>query len=216
MFGDFKDSLGDSESKLSIAIWCLNFEEIVQQSNTLFHTDYVYTSKPYVPKELFLGLVGDSAVGKTSICTKYMKDQFSQEYIKTTELDLYEFKKTFEETEIGMTIWDYPGSNKEQRLKSRNGWMIVVASDSRSSFDSIDAWKAQIRKTNKIEPIFLALVQKEQSEREQLVTQEMLQEKCSEDDFDEVIVLNNNEMPKEEFNAIIDHVLEKTYQKLKA
>ena len=90
--------------------------------------------------------------------------------------------------------------------------MIVVASDSRSSFDSIDAWKAQIRKTNKIVPIFLALVQKEQSEGEQLVTQEMLQEKCSEDDFEEVIILNNKDMAKEEFNAIIDHVLEKTYQ----
>ena len=128
---------------MSKAIRCLNFEEIVQQSNTLFHTDYVYTSKPYVPKYLVVGLVGDSAVGKTSICTKYMKDQFSQEYIKTTRVDDTEFKKTFEETEVFVYIIDYPGSNKEQEMHSKyNGWMIVVASDSRSSFDSIDAWKA--------------------------------------------------------------------------
>ena len=97
-----------------------------------------------------MGLVGDSAVGKTSICTKYMKGQFSQEYIETTGQGRpTEFKKTFEETEASVYIVDYPGSNKEQSLDSKiDGWMIVVASDSRSSFDSIDAWKAQIRKTN--------------------------------------------------------------------
>ena len=52
---------------------------------------------------------------------------------------------------------DRDGSDKESEFRFGHAFMIVVASDSITSFESIDQWQSLIRKTHMKEPIFLVL-----------------------------------------------------------
>ena len=61
-------------------------------------------------------------------------------------------------------MFDRDGSDKESEFKVGNAFMIVVASDSITSFQSIDQWESLIRKKQKREPIFLVLTMMSESE----------------------------------------------------
>ena len=76
--------------------------------------------------------------------------------------------------------------------------MIVVSSDSRDSFDSIDFWKDLIRQDNPLKPISLVLIQKSDPEdRNNQVTEAMIEEKSKESDFEEYFCVNNKDMQHE-------------------
>jgi small GTP-binding protein len=69
-------------------------------------------------------LLGDSAVGKTSLIRRYVFDQFEDSYISTigTKATMKELMITQDEEEIDLTlmIWDLIGSEGYHALHSRN------------------------------------------------------------------------------------------------
>ena len=91
--------------------------------------------------------------------------------------------------------------------------MIVTASDSQESFDSINQWLDLYRKTRATAPIYLVLVTKSQDASEHIVTETMLQQKCEEENFAGVITLNNKDMDHEEYCKIFDSAVEQLYIK---
>lgn len=95
--------------------------------------------------EIKLILLGESAVGKTSIISRYVKDQF-QEGIPTSSTMCYVGKKIEKNNrKIKLNIWDTIGQEKFRAISKLflNDTKIVIlvySITSRASFENLDYW----------------------------------------------------------------------------
>ena len=62
-------------------------------------------------------LVGDDAVGKTSLVTNYLKNKYSENYVKSTVLDVYRGVKNVNKNQIHTEI--HVTSGGENFVKNR-------------------------------------------------------------------------------------------------
>ena len=61
-------------------------------------------------------LLGDGAVGKTSLIRKYVSDQFTDEYIQTIGTKVTKKEVEVDGAIVRFLIWDVLGQIKEHRL----------------------------------------------------------------------------------------------------
>ena len=54
-------------------------------------------------------MIGDGAVGKTSILKWFDKRKFSQAHVRTVGLDFIKINQTIEGTEVEIKLWDTAG-----------------------------------------------------------------------------------------------------------
>jgi len=97
-------------------------------------------------------LVGEAAVGKTSLIRRFVHDDFHDKYIQTlgTKVSKVELKVALPgETlpvQVGMTIWDIMGQKgfrellKEAYFYGAKGVIAVCDGTRRSTLDDIDDW----------------------------------------------------------------------------
>jgi small GTP-binding protein len=94
-------------------------------------------------------LLGDSAVGKTSLIRRYVFDQFQDSYISTigTKSTLKELKIPGPEKEIDLTlvIWDLIGSEEYHAVHARNfvgvnGAILVADLTRKGTLDSLERY----------------------------------------------------------------------------
>lgn len=99
-----------------------------------------------------ISLVGDLGTGKTSLILRYVKNEFTQEYLPTLGAQFLE--KTFshedmpelhEHGKFDLTIWDLAGQTHfleiiKLYLEESAGVIIVFAVDNKSSFENIRKW----------------------------------------------------------------------------
>ena len=106
---------------------------------------------------------------------------------------------TIEGSEFRFGLYSRDGSDKKSALPMYYGtFIIVVSSDSRESFASIEEWKDLIRKSNPLSSISLALIQKSDSDyANDQVTEAMMIEKSKETDYEGFITLSNKNMEHE-------------------
>ena len=57
-----------------------------------------------------VGMVGDSAIGKTSLMVKYVEGSFDEDYIQTLGVNFMEKSVSIKGTEITFSIWDLGGA----------------------------------------------------------------------------------------------------------
>lgn len=111
-------------------------------------------------------LLGDSAVGKTSLIRRFVYDIFDDLYIvtfgtKVTTKKL-EFKKVGERVEVTLTIWDIVGQKEYKRLQAAhyqgaNGALLVCDVTRPETLDSLTYWITELQKVVGTVPmIFLA------------------------------------------------------------
>jgi small GTP-binding protein len=97
-----------------------------------------------------IGLLGDSSVGKSSICQSYAGLEFNQTYLTTIGSDKYESKFTVENgKQIKLIIWDTAGQERFRSMalntiKSVNGIVLVADLTNKDSFDNIKLWLQDI------------------------------------------------------------------------
>ena len=77
-----------------------------------------------------IGLLGDSAVGKTSLGTRYVDDTFSKDYKPTIGIDIYYKKFEFGKSTGRISLWDMSGfkrfsSLRNKYLKGLNGGIVI-------------------------------------------------------------------------------------------
>ncbi len=53
-----------------------------------------------------VAMLGDSAVGKTSILSRFLRDEFHPEYVPTTEISISEREFTFPKYLVKLSFWD--------------------------------------------------------------------------------------------------------------
>lgn len=96
-------------------------------------------------------LLGDAAVGKTSLIRRYVEDQFDDKYVVTlgTKVTMRELVVQGSEknpsVKMTLMIWDILGQREYKRLqtsfyKGANGALVVADSTRKETLESINGW----------------------------------------------------------------------------
>ncbi len=105
-------------------------------------------------KKIKIGIIGNTIVGKTSMCRNYLGEEFSKEEIGTATYETYEkdFEYIKNEETIKTKIFIYDtGSERYDSLmnnyiKKFDGVLLIYAIDNLSTFDDIQKWVKQKEK----------------------------------------------------------------------
>ena len=98
-------------------------------------------------------VIGDPAVGKTTLIKKYTTGAFQKEYIATLGAQFSQYEETVNDMKMLLIIWDIAGQEtfKIMRRKFYSGTsgVIIVFSHGpgeQKSIDHIDTWFREIKK----------------------------------------------------------------------
>ena len=97
-----------------------------------------------------IAILGDSTVGKSSICLAYQGNEFKEDYMGTIGFDKIISKLNLENgKEIKLIIFDTAGQERFHSIalnavKSVNGIVLVSDLTNRESFDNINKWLKDI------------------------------------------------------------------------
>jgi len=98
-----------------------------------------------------IALLGDSTVGKTSICLTYKGIEFKENTLFTIGTDKFDkIIKVENGKEIKLVIWDTAGQERFRSIalsaiKSVNGIILVADLTKKSSFENIKVWVKDIQ-----------------------------------------------------------------------
>ena len=106
------------------------------------------------------------------------------------------------------------GQDRQSKFGPSHAFMILVSTESESSYRSIDEWRDLIRKKNKNQPIYLVLIMKSLDVTKQKVTKAQMEAKMrSSDDYHGIVAVSNKEsdMRFEDFLAEMDRAIKELY-----
>ena len=106
-------------------------------------------------------ILGDAAVGKTSLIYRFIEDKFKEDYKSTLGVNL--LTKEFELENygvVGLQMWDLGGQDSFKRLRKMylegsRGALVVFDVTKRESFEKLDGWIQSFKEIRGDAPIFL-------------------------------------------------------------
>ncbi|KAF6004788.1 hypothetical protein CCYA_CCYA03G1052 [Cyanidiococcus yangmingshanensis] len=125
-----------------------------------------------------LVFLGDQAVGKTSIITRFMYDKFDNSYQATIGIDFLSKTMYLEDRTVRLQLWDTAGQERFRSLIPsyiRDSSVAVVVYDvtSRRSFLNTTKWIEEVRNERGNEVIIVLVGNKgDQSDKRQVSTEE--------------------------------------------
>ena len=107
-------------------------------------------------RKVQLLVIGDAAVGKTSILSRFAQDKFSPQYLATLGIDFFTKDVMIDKEIIHIKIWDTAGEERYRSLTKgffKNGEGIIIVYDvtNRNSFESLKFWIDSIENNNNLE-----------------------------------------------------------------
>lgn len=95
-------------------------------------------------------LIGDPAVGKSSLTNKAIKKQYAEGYAPTVGFDFSNFNVKLGEKVIKLQVWDTCGQEIYRSLvcnfyRSASLAMMVYSIDNRQSYDNINFWLKDVK-----------------------------------------------------------------------
>ena len=98
-------------------------------------------------------LIGDAAVGKSSVLLKYIDDTFADSYVCTIGVDFKVKTLDVDGTIVKLQIWDTAGQERFKPItncyfRGSNGCLAIFDLTNRESFDNIAAWVADYRENS--------------------------------------------------------------------
>ena len=107
-------------------------------------------------------LLGDGAVGKTSLRKTYLGEGFKDGYSMTIGADFAVKRLRIDDQDFVAQIWDLAGQQRfsavrEVYYRGTSGCLLVFDISRRSSFENIPSWIAELLKnnSNRVVPIVL-------------------------------------------------------------
>lgn len=98
-------------------------------------------------------VIGDAAVGKTSLIKKYTQGSFQKDYISTLGTQFSKYEEVIDGEKVELFLWDIAGQDSFEALRQRfytgSSGAIVVFSHSpeqSESFNHIGKWIADLKK----------------------------------------------------------------------
>ena len=104
-------------------------------------------------KAIKIGLLGDSMVGKSTIVTKFINLDYTENLLATVGSDKYDTKFILENGKtIKLIIWDTAGQERFrsmalQALKAVHGIILVFDLTNKESFNNINNWLETIKES---------------------------------------------------------------------
>lgn len=90
-------------------------------------------------------IVGNGAVGKSSMIQRYCKGIFTQDYKKTIGVDFLEKKLSLEGEELRLMIWDTAGQEEFDSMtkayyRDAEACVVAFSTTDRDSFEAVESW----------------------------------------------------------------------------
>ncbi|XP_067138117.1 ras-related protein Rab-23 [Centruroides vittatus] len=124
-------------------------------------------------------VVGNGAVGKSSMIQRYCKGIFTQEYKKTIGVDFLERQIEVNCEDVRLMLWDTAGQEEFDAItkayyRGAQACVLVFSTVDRDSFKAVESWKRKVENEcgqiimvlvqNKIDLIDQAVISKEEAE----------------------------------------------------
>jgi small GTP-binding protein len=97
-------------------------------------------------------VIGDGAVGKTSLIKKYTQGSFQKEYIATLGTQFSKYEEEIDEEKVELYLWDIAGQDSFQALRQRfytgsSGAIIVFSHDPEQikSYHNVNKWITDLK-----------------------------------------------------------------------
>ncbi|MEM2906569.1 MAG: Rab family GTPase [Candidatus Odinarchaeota archaeon] len=99
-------------------------------------------------------IVGDAAVGKTSLVRGYIKEKFRTEYLPTLGVDIYFKQLNINGKTVDISIWDIAGQKgweimHKSYFKGADGCIAVFDLTKLKTLDSLPAWINKVKEYTK-------------------------------------------------------------------
>jgi Ras-related protein Rab-2A len=96
-------------------------------------------------------LLGDGAVGKTSVVRRFVHKKFDASYLMTIGMEPYTRYETINGISICYSLWDIAGQDKFRSmrkifLQGASGTLLVFDLTRRESFDNVNVWYEECMK----------------------------------------------------------------------
>lgn len=106
-------------------------------------------------------LVGDFAVGKTSLFNQFVYTRFSDQYLSTVGVRVQRKVVTIEQTDLALILWDTEGGREQatiaaSALRGAAGMVVVCDLSRVMTILHTEQYITQLRATNPALPIVLA------------------------------------------------------------
>lgn len=94
-------------------------------------------------------IVGNGAVGKSSMIQRYCKGSFTKDYKKTIGVDFLERQIKVEEEEVRLMLWDTAGQEEFDAItkayyRGAQACVLAFSTTDRDSFVAINKWKKKV------------------------------------------------------------------------
>ncbi len=110
-----------------------------------------------------LCIFGDSGVGKTSYCKKYLTNVFNKDEKMTIGTDLHTTSLEVEGKTVGLQIWDFAGEDHYKILfpsfvQDAKGGLYMFDTTDMKSLDKIDEWLDFFKNSDNIEELMAPII----------------------------------------------------------
>ena len=163
-------------------------------------------------EKLYKIIIGDSGVGKSNILERYLHNEFKHDSKSTLGAEFGSKQLNVTGINIKQQIWDTPGEERYGSIssvyfKGSKGCFIVYDISSEVSFENIEKWYEEIRKSAEKEIFVILRGNKCDLENERKVSIEMGQNKVKNLNcpFIETSALNNTNI-MEAFQSISEDI----------
>ncbi|XP_014673099.1 PREDICTED: ras-related protein Rab-23-like [Priapulus caudatus] len=124
-------------------------------------------------------IVGNGAVGKSSMIQRFCKGIFTKEYKKTIGVDFLERQITVNGEDVRLMLWDTAGQEEFDAItkayyRGAQACVLTFSTVDRNSFDAIEKWKKKVEAEcgyvpsvlvqNKMDLVEQSVVNKEEAE----------------------------------------------------
>ena len=101
-------------------------------------------------------LIGDAAVGKSSLLLKYIDDVFEDSYVCTIGVDFKIKSLQLENKRIKLQVWDTAGQERFKPItkcyfRGSHGCVVLFDITNRASFNNVRAWVTDYRENNTVD-----------------------------------------------------------------
>ena len=159
--------------------------------------------------------IGDAAVGKTCLTSRFFKNEFNPVYLTTIGIDNSSKKIVKGDKTYLITVWDTTGQERftqlaKQYLRKANGVFFVFSYDNKDSLHSIKKWLDILKNANTKQSICLMLLgNKSDLEENKKIVKKEDGEKMAEElnmPFHDVSALSGQNVDLS-FNELIDSII---------
>lgn len=132
-----------------------------------------------------LVFLGEQAVGKTSVITRFMYDTFDNNYQATIGIDFLSKTMYLEDRTVRLQLWDTAGQERFRSLipsyiRDSSGAIVVYDITNRASFLNTSKWIEDVRSERGTDVVIVLVGNKTDLSDRRQVTQEEGEEKAKE------------------------------------